>query len=364
MILLFFISSLGGGGAERVMATLLNVYANKGYDVTVATNTKTTPIAYEIDSRVHFVTLSEDTPKATGSLWNKVYLRWWKYSRYRSIVKTTNPDVVVSFGTALNNDVIISLFLTKYPIICSEHTNIEGSLYKKKTLVSRSILYHFASAITVLTKHDYALWKNKYRNVVYMPNPCEFKRNPLVHDRKKVILAVGRVDQWKIKGFDSLIKVWARMCDDFPDWEVRIAGKYSEDSIAHLQSLIADVNCKRVSFDGFRSDIKDIMLESEVFCLPSRIEGLPMALIEAMNAGCCCVAFDCKTGPNEIITDGVSGILVKDQDLDALQSTLRIVLSNSEYRSLLASRAPDAVRRYSVPEIIKRWDDLFFDVMR
>ena len=359
MRLLFYISSLGGGGAERVMSILLNSFTALGYDVLVATNTKKTPIAYEIDKRVRVLSLSENTPLPTGRFFNKIYLRLWKFAHYRSLAKQTRPDIVISFGTALNNDVIFSLLFSGIPVICSEHTNVDGSIYKKSTLFYRSICYHFASAITVLTEHDFERWKNRFKRVICMPNPCVFRPQKTDVQRRDVVLAVGRVTQWRIKGFDSLIQAWSRIAKDYPAWSLQIAGAYDGASLLYLQTIAAQ-NCgERIEFLGFRNDIYTLMEESAVFCLSSRVEGLPMALIEAMNAGCCCIAYDCETGPGEIIQDNVSGLLVRNQDLDDMTKKLSKVMSDISLRQSFSRMAPLSVQKYSVEKVVSKWEDLF-----
>ena len=110
-----------------------------------------------------------------------------------------------------------------------------------------------------------------------------------------------------------------------------------------------------MEFLGFRSDIQELMAQSSVFCLSSRVEGLPMVLIEAMSQGCCCVAFDCITGPNEIIKMDC-GVLVKNQDIDDLANQLARVMSSMELRSEYGLNAPNAVQQFSNNRVNKRWD--------
>lgn len=192
-----------------------------------------------------------------------------------------------------------------------------------------------------------------------MPNPTsvtEIYKD--ITNREKIVLAVGTVTSWKIKGFDNLIRCWGKICNNFPNWKLCIAGNYDDYSFQFLQNLSKENQCVNIEFLGFRKDIHELMRTSAIFCLSSRVEGLPMVLIEAMNSSCCCVAFDCITGPREIIKNK-SGLLVKNQDLDDLVDKLSIVMTDEKLREYYASNASGAVKNFSLNRIVDRWEILF-----
>jgi glycosyltransferase involved in cell wall biosynthesis len=356
---LFFIASLAGGGAERVLATLANAFASQGKQVFIATYSPKDS-AYDLLPDIQrMIVLDEKTPKKKRSILSKIHWRWWKFRKIRTITKTVSPDVVVSFVTPTNNDVLFSLLGLSIPIVVCEHTNVLRS-YSKTTSFYRKLMYPFASAITVLTRHDYNLWKHKYRNVVYMPNPIELNQleNHSNMERNKVVLAAGTIISWKIKGFDNLLRCWGKLCHRFPDWTLCIAGKEDDNSMHLLHNIIKDCDCENVVFLGFRRDVREIMRSSAIFCLSSRVEGLPMVLIEAMEAGCCCVAFDCKTGPREIIKENC-GVLVEDQNIKDLEDKLSMVMSNDQLRNRYSINAPKSIHGYSIDNILSRWQILF-----
>lgn len=356
MKLLFYIHAIDGGGAERVLCTLANRFVNNGHNVIIATNTHK-PIVYSIDEKVTLQKLFEFPPankSIISKFANAIRLRF----KIREIAIDYKPDIIVAFMAGMGCRVIFSTFALGIPVIVSEHTNINRNLGSVLE-IKKSIFYPFASCITVLTRHDYRLWKKRFKNVVYMPNPIKLNENTLASERKKTVLAVGRVDQWYIKGFDNLIRCWAILCHKFPEWNLKIAGAYQDDTLRMLSKLIKDTDCQNVYFLGFCQNIKKIMGESEIFCLSSRVEGLPMALIEAMNAGCCCVSFDVQTGPSEIIQNGYSGLIVRNQDNEDLIEKLSTVMSNEQYRHKLSSNAKASIIKYSEDRIVNRWSVLF-----
>ena len=197
-----------------------------------------------------------------------------------------------------------------------------------------------------------------------MPNPCDIKQKHKGETRNKVILAVGRVNQWEIKGFDTLIKAWSQIYNKYPDWKCQIAGDYSDDRLNALRKVVGQKSFNSVEFIGFRSDIHDYMESCEVFCLSSRIEGMPMTLLEAMNLGCACIAFNCNTGPAEIIEDRKTGLLVRDQDLEDLINKLEHILLDAELRETFRNNAPESLKRYSTEVILNMWNKMFIELKK
>ena len=255
--------------------------------------------------------------------------------------------------------VLLALLGCKAKIICSEHSHYLRKYGFVEDLLMK-LLYWKSDVITVLTRHDLKICINrKKKNVVYMPNPLQKVEFGSVR-RNKQVLAVGVVDRWETKGFDLLLKAWGRICSKHPDWKLMIAGKGSDKSMNHLKDISQSNSCINVEFLGFRKDIATIMESSSVFALSSRFEGLPMALMEAMQAGCCCVSFDCETGPNEIISNGNNGLLVPALDVEKFSSALEKVISNEELRESFSMQARQSVQnKYGEEYVMNRWQILF-----
>lgn len=353
MKVLFYISSIEGGGAQRVLCSVANNLSKLGHDVFVSTN-MSIDFAYCFDEKIQFVDLEKNISKKRGI----VHYIQLLYS-IRRIYKNISPDVVISFQRGMNGTVLLALLLTKAKIIGSEHSNFLRKYGIIEDVLMR-LLYWKAKAITVLTRHDLKICKKlKKKNVVYMPNPLK-NIDINDHERCKQILAVGNVDRWKIKGFDLLIKAWSKICDKYPEWKLLIAGKGSEKSMDYLKGLVKSNDCRNVEFLGFRKDITTLMQKSAIFVLSSRFEGLPMALLEAMQASCCCVSFDCETGPSEIIKNNENGLLVPAQNVDRLANALEEVVCDCKLRKLFSSKARGAVLcKYSEDYIMMRWNILF-----
>ena len=363
MKLLFYIHGLSGGGAERVMATLMNRFVEQNHKVRVVYTESLEQPVYQLDSRIEQVCMQLECPMKSSSIPAKIFIRIWKYPAIRKQAKIFKPDFVISFLKAQNNDVLTALLGTRIPVIIGDHTNVDRK-YPWRTSFLSTVLYPSATGITMLTMRDYNRWKNKYKHVYYVPNPCDIKQKNKNVIRQKIVLGVGRVNQWRIKGFDSLIKAWSKISDKHPDWKCQIAGAYSGNALSNIRNEVGDKAFKNVEFIGFRSDIHDYMESCEVFCLSSRIEGMPMVLLEALNLGCACVAFDCVTGPAEMIEDGITGLLVKNQDVNELAIKLEQIITEDKLRNAFHKNAPMSVDRFSTENVLNMWYQMFNDLKK
>ena len=114
----------------------------------------------------------------------------------------------------------------------------------------------------------------------------------------------------KIKGFHHAIKAFACIVEKYPYLRLKIVGKGSQEKnlkkIAEKYSVL-----KKVDFEGFHKEIIPYYLHARVTILPSLYEGYPNVLIESISMNTPVIAFDCPSGPNEIIIDGVNGYLVR-----------------------------------------------------
>lgn len=359
MKLLFFISSLRGGGAERVLQLVANELSNRGHHISIATNTDM-PFAYEINEKVDIVDLK--------MLWGKnMILRNILFQkRILKITQKYKPDIVITFMTELNVRVLISLMCTKYPVIASEHTCFKN--FKEDTILRYIYRYYInklAARVTLLTKRDFDFIGNRLNNKIVMPNPLSYSPIDKIGEREKVVLLCGSLDRAIDKGFDKMIVIWSKIAFDFPDWKLNIAGGGSVESVQYLNSIIQKYDVvNQVELLGFQKRIDQCMRSASIFALVSSQEGFSLALIEAMSQGCACISFDCVAGPNEIISnDHSDGLLVEDQNWDKMRDGLVTLIENPDLRLRLAKNAIHNVGRFSINKIVDQWEYLFNDVL-
>mgnify|MGYP000948409460 CR=1 FL=1 len=360
MKLLFFIGSMRGGGAERVMAVLTEELAKRGHDITLVVMSSS-PSFYKLNEDIKLIQFED---RVNHSLFEKIKYKLKSHLFIRRKITKLNPDVVISFILSLNVIVLISSLFLKTPTIVSEHSTFDIK-YSLKKRFKRFYLNKLADRVTVLTFHDYNFIGTRLKNKIVMPNPLSFV--PLAkynEDRKKNIIAAGSIDRFHGKGFDSLIKIWGKIANKYPEWKLLIAGGGNDENIRKLRELANEYNVNsQFELLGQVKDLDKKLRESSIFVLSSRYEGFSMVLLEAMSQGCACISFDCTAGPREIINNNVDGILVEDQNIDDMTLALSDLIENEDKRGKLAIEGIKSVNRFSVKNIVDKWEIIFNEVV-
>lgn len=353
----FLINKMSGGGAERVVSILASYFSDKGYNVRVITFTGSDN--YSLGKNVKRVKLHKH-PFFHSVVFNGFFSLLSFYKK-----KENRPDIISSHINLLGYSTIPIARIYKIPIVVSEHNNH----YTKSTFAKRFLwnnLYPLANAVTILTQFDQKYFSKRNENVRLMPNPCTFqtiKESEIQHNDSKEILAIGDVNRYDHKGFDNLIYIAKSVILKHPHWKFKIVGK-GETGIAYLKRLSEDLGIQdNIIFTGYRTDIKDLLLNTEIFVLPSRYEGLPMTLLEAMSQGVCCIAYDCISGPSDIIINGENGILVENQNKEKMGQELISLIENPQLRLDFKKKAPKALDKFSITNVGNKWEHLFADVL-
>ncbi len=351
------IYAMGLGGAERVMSILANYWVERGWDITlIVLVDRSVPPFYQLDPRIKLQQLgiagsSANALVASVNIWHRVRI-------LRSAIIASQPDLVIGFmGTAG----VLSLLAcknTSIPVIVSEHIYPPLSSASRiwKTLIK--FTYRSADLVTVLTESALSFFPpaQGYRSIV-MPNPVivplpEVKTERLL--TSPTLIAVGRLAPQK--GFDLLIQAFDRLKDKYPDWHLTILGEGA--SRGELEALISQSKLTdRIHLLGQVKNVNAYLYQADLFVLSSRAEGFPMGLCEAMACGLPVIATDCLSGPRELINDGVDGILVASEDVDALANGLDLLMSDPVKRQQLAQAAPQILDRFGLEQVMKIWDE-------
>lgn len=352
----FIISSLGGGGAERVLTLVANSLAkNKNNKISVITIFDETE-GYQLDPTIKKVKLKQTKLIPSHTVRSIINL-----SRYYQ-KKSNRPDVIVSFVTLTNLITIIVAKLFSIKIIAQEHNSHLRYMKGRKRITdfTKKHLYKRADVVTVLTSFDVEYYRNHGANVYVMPNPCSFKSiTENSHKREKTILAVGHLNRYHHKGFDNLLKLMVAIFKQHPTWRLVIAGS-GDEGLKYLTNLAEEYKISdKIEFKGYVHDISKLMYKSSIFILPSRFEGLPMVLLEAMSQGMACISYDCKTGPSDIIANERNGLLIEDQNMSKMQNGLSELITNEELRTKLSNEGIKSLDKYEISVITKRYEDLF-----
>ena len=222
--------------------------------------------------------------------------------------------------------------------------------------------YPRLAALVVLTDGD----RDEYRGLLgvrppvhRIPNAVGDIAPPFADMTSRTVLAAGRLHHQK--GFDLLVDAFARVAARHPGWELRICGHGRERE--PLQAQIDALGLtERVTLAGVADDMAGEMARASVYALSSRWEGFPLVLIEAMSKGMAVAAFDCPTGPAELIDDHRNGLLVAAEDVAGLADALGELMTGEELRRRCAAAALVTAERYTLREIGARWEALLADL--
>lgn len=346
----FIASSIRGGGAERVMVLLANEFTDLKHEVSIITFNKGQ--YYDLHPQINSVDLHRGFIK-NHTIRSLINLFSYYFKR------KNRPAVAIALMPRMNLISIIVCKLYGIKIIGCEHSNHLRQV-EPLTKFTWNYIYRFANMITVLTEFDRNFFESKKANVIVMPNPCSFnilKNNS--HNREKTILAVGSLNRYITKGFDNLLDLIVPVLNNNPKWNLKIAGAGEEGFQILNQMVQVNQIQNQVEFIGFVDNISELMRKYDIFCLSSRHEGLPMVLLEAMSQGMVCIAYDCKTGPSEIIDHHKNGLLIEDQNQKEMQKGLDFLINNDEIRKNYSNNALKNLDRFSMTTIINKWNILF-----
>lgn len=393
---IFIVSSnLFKGGAEHVGVLLANGFAENGHSVHLLSDTNL-PAAYVLGDKVHVKGIF---PRTSNKL-----VKWMRsVGNIRREVKAIQPDVVIGIAETCSFVSKLACVRLKIPVIYTAHNSFERPATApmgRWNKIAKFWLGRFYSMVTVLTEADKVFIGKRLKKVSVMPNPLGLRPVNDIPHKHNIILAVGRLDGWYVKGFDVLIRAWAHVVSSFKfqvstdGWKLQIAGTGSEESLNYLKQLCKENGVEgSVEFLGFRNDVENLYQNASVFVLSSRYEGFGLVLIEAMSQGCACVACDYKGRQREILDptqdqtfetrnlnpdarlcrfrsyDGErtqnipveaceTGILCEPDNVEALADAIAKMIMDEEYRERVRKNAIERSKYYSIDRIMDRWEIL------
>lgn len=355
MKIIYTIHSLSNsGGMERVITLKANYLVEKfNYDVSIILYDQLdTTTYYELNPKITLVCLSDISTRSI-----------FKFLHISQYIKSKKPDVYICTG---GKDIVLARYLPsdfnmylelhfcfKFPYLREVSRN-SSILFKFISLlkVLRNIYYaRFYGTIISLTEKDALLWR-KFTGVksITIPNPAQFKqvlRNGCNSDFKRFI-AVGRLDSQK--GFQDIIKIFALVKSN--NWRLDIYG--SGEQLNSLLDLISLYNLNNNIF--INEPVKEIekkYSEADCFILSSFYEGMPMVMLEAMSLGLPCIAFDCDSGPSQLIENNVNGFLISKRNIKDFAEKIDYFINiSSETYTFYSNSATTSMSQYSIDVIL------------
>lgn len=350
------IHALHGGGAERVTAQLARHWAGCGHRVTVITLDQISTDQYPVPPTVRRVGL--DRMRTSRHVGQAVTDNLGRLRALRRAVATSAPDCIVSATDRINVMTLLACRRLRLPIAITEHIDPRRQQMPAAWEWLRGRVYRRATDCIALTQDiaDYIAGRWHVPRTTVIPNGVPVPAVEPLADataRMPIILAMGRLVRQK--GFDLLIHAMARVAARRTQWQLRVLGDGPERRA--LEALVADYHLQdRVALPGWVDHPQAEMARAGLFVLSSRYEGFPVGLLEAMACGLPVIAFDCQSGPAEIIRPEVDGVLVPDGDIATLATRIHELSMDPERRDELGRNARSVTDRFSMAKFYARWD--------
>lgn len=353
MHLLLVISSLGGGGAERVMSLLANGWTASGVQVTLATFESSTGDFYPLEGSISRRSFNDESLDHKTILPGSIRRTRW----LRKVMQQVRPDVVISFTDRTNVLALLAAQGLDVPVIVSER--VDPTMYDPGQIwrIGRRLTYPGATAIVVQTREiqQWAYRRFPGSPTVIIPNPAPDLVPSGAQSPLPQIIAAGRLTHQK--GFDLLLDAFSQVASRNPDWNLKILGE--GEARSKLEAQIRRLGLAgRATLAGHCSDAIDQIAASSIFVLSSRFEGFPNVLVEAMSTGRAVVATACRSGPADLVEHGINGLLVPPEDVSALASAMGRLMANPRDRICLGSAARAIQERLSLRNILEQWNVL------
>jgi GalNAc-alpha-(1->4)-GalNAc-alpha-(1->3)-diNAcBac-PP-undecaprenol alpha-1,4-N-acetyl-D-galactosaminyltransferase len=382
------VSSMRGGGSERVLSRMANYWADKGWSVTVLTlyhgpqspSYALHPLVRHHDMRFSMngrhpipsaralralkATFDCSTPPERRTLLADLNL----IAALRHAVERTRPDVVISFIDTTNVRVLLAAEGLGVPVIVSERSDPRRNVLGEGMRRLRKRLYPKAAYLVAQTDEMatfFAAEMSERGRVIHNPvvRPVVAAWNGIIKgpDSAHLLLAMGRLVEEK--GFPLLIRAFAQLASRHPSWSLEIWG------IGPLRAALQQLACtlgvkERVKLQGFTPRPADVLARGDLFALPSLSEGFPNVLCEAMASGLPVVSFNCSSGIQQIIRDGLDGVIVETANVGSLAAALDRLMSSEDERARLSARAVEVTDRFAIDKTMARWEELVYTCVR
>lgn len=339
------------GGTERVSTMIANVLMQeRKYRILFLSLTEQSEtLFFPLDPNIQHFMLGKKWINA-GSGYIKII------PKLRRFLKQQDIDIIIDIDIVLDILSIPAAKGLKTKIISWEHFNYH---YEMESWYRRYILKYSVKRtdyIITLTEGDRKLYQkklNRQQNISAVYNPImNVSKDALSVPKEKWLLTVGRLI--KRKGMDYLAKTAPLVLKQHKDWKWIVVGEGEER--AFLERMIEREHLQeQMILTGQTEDVNFYLERAQIYVMTSRIEGLPMCLLEAKSFCMPSVSFDIPTGPNEIIEDGKNGYLIPAFDCNNMAEKINTLIEQEALRKQFSEHAWSNLSKFQMESIETHW---------
>lgn len=302
-------------------------------------------------------------PGATGLAWGlfargAASLGGERLRHLRRLIEQERPRRVLALLTRTNILCCLATWDLPIHLVVSERNDPALQQLDRSWSLLRQLCYRRADVVTANTEGVLeALGRmGRWQRLELLPNPLPAGVQVPADQgqpRELEVLALARLQPQK--GLDLLIRAFAAIpTSRRAGWRLTLVGEGPER--AGLEALRQQLALESsVQFEGFRPDPHSYLQRASIFALPSRFEGMPNALLEAMAAGLPSVVSDASPGPLEMVRNGIEGLVVPSEDVPALARALERLMADPDLRLRCGSAARHTLQGFDWRLLEPRW---------
>lgn len=355
MKILFVISCLSYGGAEKILLTLADNLLLKGIKCSIF-NLNYLPKVQKVSKHI----IVYDCPKFN----TKIIKRYQQLKLLLKIIETEKPDLIISFLTMPNFLSVLAGKIKKIPVIISER----GDPSKLKGFANKIIKFVINRANGAVFQTEYAkkyYSKKLQKKSVIIPNPI-YIDNYISADYDNAEKSISHVGRFEIKQKrqDLMIKAFEIVNKKFPDYILKFYG--DGDDLEKIRNMSNDYGLNNsIEFCGKVDYPIKYIKNSKLFILSSDYEGIPNALLEAMAIGLPVISTDYSPGGvKDIINNGDNGLIVECNNYIAIAEAAIKYITESNYAKKCGVNAKSITKKYNINNIIKLWYEYISKILK
>lgn len=353
-ILYLTTSITGGGGVARILSQKTRAFVALGHQVKIiTTNDKQQQPFYSFDDHIQW----QFYPHAIRTM--KQMRSFYAFVQQQGI-DAFQPDIILVLDNGIKGYFASYFLKTQAPLYFEVHGSRHFLLSPISSTVKRWVVDRITLALSkrftgliVLNKSAKRDWKHS--NIQVIPNWIDLDQLPQVVESStsKRVIAIGRLVPEK--NYEVMLSLWKQIHKVNPHWKLVICGTGDAAYVAHLKEL-ADAS---VCWKGEVEEVNRELQASAFLLHTSKMEGMPMAFIEAMALGLPVVAFDVDYGPADLIEHGHNGYLIPPGEQQLMLHCCLMLMQDAKLVERLGENAKKSMESYAKPRVLQQWISFF-----